>query len=261
MAPLAGPPPPTPPTRPVGSVGRRRGPTAAVAWALLAALAAAAAAAPAAARSCEYVPLHQILASAGGIFELSDGRQLRGTKVDVGGCTSTGDLATGLAYPDANSNWTIMSHKEDSCVTGTGRDGSTPAYTGFQAILVEANGFKFSADMVLEGIDAQPVDDSSQGWRKTMSTLAMADGAVVRPVLTTKRGSLVRVQPFRMPAASLRAVGFPASDVLIDGAAYSSWTVTKSVLFWRGGGGVGVGRATGREQGGRSRAPDGPEVR
>jgi len=59
----------------------------------------------------------------------------------------------------------------------------------------------------------------------------VADGAVVRPSMTTKPGSLVAVQPFRVPRASLQEVGFPSSDdLLISGAAYSSWTETKSTL-------------------------------
>lgn len=188
-----------------------------------------AAASVADAKSCEFVPIHRILASAGGVYKMEDGRELKGTKVNVGGCTTMPALPTGLAYPDSSSNYTVVSHENDAkCVTGTGRDGKMPTYKGFQAILVEANGFKFSADLVLEDIDAQPVENPADGWRETMSSLAMADGAVVRPIMTTKKGSLVAVQQFRMPGESLKEVGFPGSDLLIDGAAYSSWTETKS---------------------------------
>ena len=75
------------------------------------------------------------------------------------------------------------------------------------------------------------MSDPSEGWRETMSSLAMADGKVVKPAMTTKAGSLVQVQQFRMPKASLQAIGFPSgADLLIDGAAYSSWTETKSAL-------------------------------
>jgi len=64
-----------------------------------------------------------------------------------------------------------------------------------------------------------------------MSSLAMADGKVVKPTMTTKASSLVQVQQFRMPKTSLQAVGFPsAADLLIDGAAYSSWTENNSAL-------------------------------
>jgi len=187
--------------------------------------------------ACEFVPIHRILASAGGVYKFADGRQLKARKVSVGGCSTMPALPSGIAYPDTNSNYTVMSHESDACITGTGRDGSTPTYAGFQAIVIEANGFKFSADLVLEDIDAQPVADPTQGWRETMSSLAMADGAVVRPSMTTKPGSLVAVQPFRVPRASLQEVGFPSSDdLLISGAAYSSWTETKSMLvgFSRG---------------------------
>lgn len=69
------------------------------------------------------------------------------------------------------------------------------------------------------------------GWRETMSSLAMADGKVVKPTMTTKAGSLVQVQQIRMLKTSLQAVGFPsAADLLIAGAAYSSWTEDKSAL-------------------------------
>lgn len=147
-----------------------------------------AAASVADAKSCEFVPIHRILASAGGVYKMEDGRELKGTKVNVGGCTTMPALPTGLAYPDSSSNYTVVSHENDAkCVTGTGRDGKMPTYKGFQAILVEANGFKFSADLVLEDIDAQPVENPADGWRETMSSLAMADGAVVRPIMTTKK--------------------------------------------------------------------------
>jgi len=93
------------------------------------------------------------------------------------------------------------------------------------------------------------VDDPTQGWRETMSSLAMADGAVVRPTMTTKPGSLVAVQPFRVPRASLQEVGFPSSDdLLISGAAYSSWTETKSMLVGlaRGSSALSSGDGSGR---------------
>lgn len=209
------------------------------------------------AKMCEFVPVHRVLASAGGVYKMSDGRELKATKVDVGGCTTMAALATGLAYPNTDSNYTVVSHENDQhCVTGTGRDGQLPTYKGFQGILVEANGFKFSADLVLEDIDAQPVKDPADGWRETMSSLGMADGAVVRPTMTTKQGSLVAVQQFRVLAGSLKEVGFPAKDLLIDGAAYSSWTETKSRWSactdgdaWGGGGSQGVAVAGVRETG------------
>jgi len=225
--------------------------TGGAAKALLATAVALLAATAADARTaCEYVPIHRILAPAGGVYKLADGWQLKATRLDVDGCTTMPGLQSGIAYPDTNSNYTVMSHESDACITGTGRNGSTPTYAGFQAIIVEANGFKFSADLVLEDIDAQPVDDPTKGWRETMSSLAMADGAVVRPSMTTKPGSLVAVQPFRVPRASLKEVGFPSSDdLLISGAAYSSWTETKSMLvgFSRGRVALGNGgRCSGR---------------
>jgi len=217
--------------------------TGGAAKALLATAVALLAATAADARTaCEYVPIHRILASAGGVYTLADGRQLKARKVSVGGCTTMPGLESGSAYPDTHSNYTVISHESDACVTGTGRDGSTPTYTGFQAIVVESNGFKFSADLVLEDIDAQPVGDPTKGWRETMSSLAMADGEVVRPSMTTKPGSLVTVQPFRLPRASLKEVGFPSSDdLLISGAAYSSWTETKSMLVGFARGSVALG--------------------
>jgi len=60
--------------------------------------------------ACPSVPIHRILSSAGGIYELPDGRQLRAAKLDVGGCTTMESLPTGIAYPDSNSNYTVMSH-------------------------------------------------------------------------------------------------------------------------------------------------------
>jgi len=59
---------------------------------------------------CPSVPIHKILSSAGGIYELPDGRQLRAAKLDVGGCTTMELLPTGITYPDSNSNHTVMSH-------------------------------------------------------------------------------------------------------------------------------------------------------
>lgn len=181
--------------------------------------------------ACHHVPIHRVLAAPGGVYNLDDGRQLRARRVDVGGCTTMPALATGVAYPDAGSNYTVMSHQSDQCVTGTERDTEQPTYKGFQAVVVEANGFKFTADLVLEDIDAQVVQDPTTGWRETMSSLGVADNQLVAPSFRVTPDALVGISKFRMPAKSLKEVGFPAdNDLLIDGAAYSSWVHTKSTL-------------------------------
>ncbi|GAB0492857.1 hypothetical protein MMPV_004127 [Pyropia vietnamensis] len=183
-------------------------------------------------KACHHVPIHRVLAAPGGVYNLDDGRQLRARRVDVGGCTTMAALATGAAYPDAASNYTVMSHQSDQCVTGTERDTEQPTYKGFQAVLVEANGFKFTADLVLEDIDAQVVQDPSTGWRETMSSLGVADGQLVAPSFRVTPDALVGISKFRMPATALKEVGFPAgNDLLIDGAAYNSWVHTKNCPF------------------------------
>lgn len=182
-------------------------------------------------KACHHVPIHRVLAAPGGVYNLDDGRQLRARRVDVGGCTTMSALATGVAYPDAGSNYTVMSHQSNQCVTGTERDTEQPTYKGFQAVVVEANGFKFTADLVLEDIDAQVVQDPTTGWRETMSSLGVADNQLVAPSFRVTPDALVGISKFRMPAKSLKEVGFPAgNDLLIDGAAYSSWVHTKSTL-------------------------------
>eukprot|EP00168_Porphyra_purpurea_P016307 TRINITY_DN5233_c0_g1_i1.p2 TRINITY_DN5233_c0_g1~~TRINITY_DN5233_c0_g1_i1.p2 ORF type:complete len:334 (-),score=98.19 TRINITY_DN5233_c0_g1_i1:561-1562(-) len=183
--------------------------------------------------ACTHVPLHRILSSPGGVYTLPDGRQLKAKRLDVGGCTTMPILPTGVAYPDANSNYTVMSHENDACITGTGRDGTTPTYAGFQAIIIESNGFKFTSDLFLEDLDAQVVVDPTQGWRETASSLGMADGVLVRPEMTTMPDALVAVQPFRVLRTSLKEVGFPSgTDLVINGAAYSSWTRFENCPFF-----------------------------
>lgn len=80
-----------------------------------------------------------------------------------------------------------------------------------------ANGFRFAARCRMEDMDA------TRGFRKTMASLGVAGGRVVRPRLSLARGALVGVRDFVMPRASLAAVGFPAAEELhIDGVAYNA---------------------------------------
>lgn len=214
---------------------------------------AATAVGPAAATSaCVAVPVHRMLSADGGLHRLPDGRQFKASVVDVGGCPPMSFLPTGMAYPDTASNYTVIGAQvmagaggaASPCVTGTGLGagggpgGSPAVLSGFQAILIEANGFRFSADMVLEDIDAQSRVPLAEGWREMMTSLGMAGGQVVRPTLRTRAGALVGVQPFQIKAAALAAVGFPAAaDMTIDGAAYNSWTTGRSTCAegWGGG--------------------------
>lgn len=206
---------------------------------------AATAVAPAAASSdCVAVPVHRMLSAEGGMYRLPDGRQFKASIVDVGGCPPMSYLPTGMAYPDTASNYTVIGALVTAgaggggspCVTGTGAGaggGTSPAVlSGFQAVLIEANGFRFSADMVFEDIDSQTRVPLAEGWREMMTSLGMAGGQVVRPTLRTRPGALVGVQPFQIKAAALGAVGFPAAaDMTIDGAAYNSWTVGRNCPF------------------------------
>lgn len=80
-----------------------------------------------------------------------------------------------------------------------------------------ANGFRFAARCRMEDMDA------TRGFRKTMASLGVAGGRVVRPRLSLARGALVGVRDFVMPRASLAAVGFPAAEELhVDGVAYNA---------------------------------------
>lgn len=80
-----------------------------------------------------------------------------------------------------------------------------------------ANGFRFATRCRMEDMDA------TRGFRKTMASLGVAGGRVVRPRLSLARGALVGVRDFVMPRASLAAVGFPAAEELhVDGVAYNA---------------------------------------
>lgn len=192
-------------------------------------LATAAAASAAGGGSCVAFAGHQVLSAAGDLLTLRDGRQVRARIVDVDGCTTRPNWVTGRAYPDAASNHTTMSRgttdaadHASECVTGVPTGAGVASYTSFQAVVLEANGFRFTPSFVLEDIDAQ-VDaaDPADGWRETMTSLGAAGGQLVLPQLSTAQGALVGVRRFAMPPASLTAVGLPAeAGLLIDGAAY-----------------------------------------
>ncbi|GAB0492250.1 hypothetical protein MMPV_003511 [Pyropia vietnamensis] len=198
-----------------------------------------------AAPRCVTVPIHQMLSAPGGIHRLSDGREFKASVVEVGGCPSVSYIPTGSAYPDGASNYTVISAQfnatasdsgssSSACVTETGLSAGTspPVLSGFQAILIEANGFRFSTDMVLEDIDAEAQTPLSAGWREMMTSLGMAGGQVVRPAFSSSPGSFVGVQPFQIKEAALEAVGFPSSaDMTIDGVAYNTQTLGKNCVF------------------------------
>lgn len=205
-------------------------------------VAATAAGQASAASACKAVPVHRMLSAPGGIHRLSDGREFKATVVEVGGCPSSTYLSTGMAYPDTASNYTVISAlfnatllgdgtSSSACVaeTGVSAGASPQVLSGFQAVLIEANGFRFTADMVLEDIDAQALVPLSAGWREMMTSLGMAGGRVVRPAFSTLPGSFVGVQPFQIKEAALAAVGFPSSaDMTVDGMAYNLQTLGRS---------------------------------
>ncbi|OSX69216.1 hypothetical protein BU14_1729s0001 [Porphyra umbilicalis] len=187
---------------------------------------------------CASVPIHKILAAPGGVYRLRDGRELKAKVVTVGGCPASTSVQTGAAYPaaDKQTNYTAFAYanRNTECLTGATRGGSAPpTYKAFQAVVIEANGFRFSTALVMEGIDAQAEGaDPPHGRRETMTSLGMAGGAVVRPDVTTMPGALVSVEPFKVPKAALAEVGFPsAQDLTVDAAEYTSLTENKNCAF------------------------------
>jgi len=186
---------------------------------------------------CATVPIHKFVAAPGGVYRLRDGWELKAKVVTVGGCPTSASIQTGAAYPaaDKHTNCTAFSYANHrtECLTGATRDGSAPpTYKAFQAMVIEANGFRFSANLVMEDIDAQADGaDPPHGRRETMMSLGMAGGAVVRPDVATMPGALVSVEPFKVPKAALAEVGFPAAqDLTVDAAEYTSLIEDKSAF-------------------------------
>lgn len=190
---------------------------------------------PTAASECELVPLHKVLSSPGGVGILRDGREIKVETHSVGGCKTIHYDPTGARNM---YEWTLMSQTSRRCVTGTGDDGQLPTYVGFQAITVTANGFRFATRFSMEDIDA------TRGFRKTMTSLGVAGGRIVRPQLTLAPGALVGIRDFVMPRASLAAIGFPADkELLIDGVAFNASEPKSTPSDCGGGGAVALRRS------------------
>lgn len=152
----------------------------------------------AATSSCAGFTGHQVLSAPGGVLTLRDGRQVRASIIDVGGCTTRTNWVTGKAHRDTSSNYTTSSRgttqSRDSaseCVTGVPTKAGAANYTSFQAVVFEANGFQFTPSFVLEDVDAQgDAANPSEGWRETMSSLGAAGGKLVYPQLSMAEGAL-----------------------------------------------------------------------
>jgi len=109
-----------------------------------------------------------------------------------------------------------------------------PTYVGFQAIRVTANGFKFTADLTLEDVDAntKPAADGPKGWRETMSSLALSDGSLVRPDVSVAPGALVAVKDYAIASSSLAEAGWTGvgtGAISMQGISYDNWTRIENI--------------------------------
>lgn len=191
--------------------------------------------APAAAKSASTtsIPVHTILSSPGGVLTLPDGRQLKAEVHAIGECITDAVRPTGAAR-SSGSNFTMFRQQVGPPCVLADRSG-TPTYVGFQAIRVTANGFKFSADLTLEDVDADtrnPGSDAEKGWRETMTALGLSSGALVRPDVSVEAGALVGVKDYAVDSLSLAQAGWKgvgSGDLPMQAVAYDSWTRVENI--------------------------------
>jgi len=107
------------------------------------------------------------------------------------------------------------SSAEGDCLVGAGEPAT---YHSFEGIVVEANGFRFTASVVLTDIDAEAGATPSSGWAETMSTVGRAGEAVVVPTLTTVVGSGVGLKTFTLPSEAMGELGWMAAEARVAGA-------------------------------------------
>lgn len=192
---------------------------------------------PAAARitSTTSIPVHTILSSPGGVLTLPDGRQVKAEVHAIGGCTTDPSRPTGEPRNgDAASNFTMFRQQVGPPCTLVDRSG-TPTYVGFQAIRVTANGFKFSADLTVDDVDADTRNagaDAEKGWRETMTALGLSSGTLVRPDVSIEGGALVGVKEYAVASSSLAEAGWTgvgSGNLPMQAVAYDSWTRVENI--------------------------------
>jgi len=189
--------------------------------------------ADAASATSTFVPVHKILSSPRGVLTLPDGRQLMAKVYGLGGCTVNPSNPTGNPRGSASSNFTLFLQNSGAPCTLQDLNG-VPTYVGFQAIRVTANGFKFTADLTLEDVDAntKPAADGPKGWRETMSSLALSDGSLVRPDVSVAPGALVAVKDYAIASSSLAEAGWTgvgAGAIPMQGISYDNWTRIENI--------------------------------
>lgn len=185
------------------------------------------------AKSTTSIPVHKILSSPGGVLTLPDGRQLAAKVYGIGGCVVDPSNPTGNPRGSADSNFTMFRQNVGPPCTLQDRSG-TPTYVGFQAIRVVANGFKFTADLTVEDVDAntKPASEGANGWRETMSALGLSDGSLVRPELSVAKDALVGVKDYAIASTSLAEAGWNsvgAGNLPMQGVSYDSWTRIENI--------------------------------
>eukprot|EP00170_Pyropia_yezoensis_P006740 contig_27492_g6762 len=89
---------------------------------------------------------------------------------------------------------------------------STPdglVYKGFEGVVVEANGFRFSAGVTISSANAEA---SGGGWAETMSLVGRAGDEMVVPSLGAPRGSAVGFKSTTLPSAAAAELGWKAPN-------------------------------------------------
>lgn len=125
---------------------------------------------------------------------------------------STMTEATPAPTKEAASTAT-PSAAQKSCLVGPSLD-----YRGFEGVIVEANGFKFTTSVAVHDVDAEAGAKPGAGWSETMTTVGMTDGALVAPALAAPQGSTMGVRTFVLPSASMAELGWKAPDTKVAGA-------------------------------------------
>lgn len=117
--------------------------------------------------------------------------------------------------PENNSVETIhlRGHESDvpgrACVIVTRRNGKR-ILNSMQAIVIEANGWKFRPTMNIDDIDAQEGSGlgTFDGWKEAVSVFGMSEGNYVYPTMKLYDGTVLCLTDYVVSGRVMRDIGF-----------------------------------------------------
>jgi len=182
------------------------------------------------------VGYHEIKSAPGGVYTLPDGRQFAAQTYSTNGCRH--EVAfTGTAEPGNPGNGTrvVQIDPPDCTMVNRSSTSDVQTYVGTKVLRLVANGFKFMPKFTFSDIDTNASSDPSLGsemWRESASSIGLADGSIVRPMVSLEPATLLGVFDAAVDKTTLTQSGWPnfgAGDLPLEMAAYASWDVIKDV--------------------------------